>query len=62
MVLLLPKKRKQFTIIKNNISSVKEILACVPQRSVLGPLLFLIYINDLRKISNIKPLKLVKSK
>ena len=43
------KKRKQFVSIENNMSSVKEILTGVPQGSVLGLLLFLIYINDLHK-------------
>lgn len=45
------KHRKQCVIIDGNRSSLLEITSGVPQGSILGPLLFNIYVNDITRLT-----------
>ena len=45
------RNRQQFVEFKNRNSDLQEILTGIPQGSILGPLFFSIYINDLQQIN-----------
>ena len=47
------KNHKQFIAFNSNITSLADIICGIPKCSILEPLLFLIYVNDLKNVSNI---------
>ena len=45
--------RKQYVSFKNNKSDLMNIICGVPQGSILGPLLFILYVNDIVNTSHV---------
>ena len=48
-----PSNRKQYVQINNSKSGLLDVLCGVPQGSILGPKLFILYLNDISNVSHI---------
>ena len=44
--------RKQYVYLQGTDSKTESVTCGVPQGSILGPLLFIIYVNDISEVSN----------
>ena len=54
MFIIFYKKKKQGVVVDGKQSSLIDVVLCVPQGTVLGPLFLLLHINDLPPVVSSK--------